>query len=232
MEGNRFNVVPWLLGANIVMFMLDLFNDLSFTNSLALVSSDIISRPWIIITSMFLHGGPGHLFFNMYALFLFGTLIEQKIGSRRFLILYFASGIAAGIGFSAFQELIIGETARAVGASGAIMGILGMTIMLLPDMKVLFFFVIPMSMRTAGIIFAALDILGVFGVGIQGIANVAHLAGLALGLGYGWLLLKVRKRFQVRFVDREQKTRTSNSAETNIDLSEEDVQDYLRNGRI
>ena len=172
------NAVLPIIIINIIFFVLQQIIA-GFTDSLLLVSSDIFTRPWILVTSMFLHGSITHLLFNMYALFLFGTLIEQRIGTRRFLILYFASGILASLGFALFQELILRSTGAGLGASGAVMGVLGMTIMLLPHLRVLFFFVIPMSMRTAGIIFAIIDFLGVFGIGIPGIANIAHLVGLA-----------------------------------------------------
>ncbi|MBW2998936.1 rhomboid family intramembrane serine protease, partial [Candidatus Woesearchaeota archaeon] len=153
----RTSCIGYLLGINALVYLIQLFVP-KFNELFALDSSVVWSEPWRIITSMFMHSTMtlNHLLFNMYALFLFGTLIEQAIGTKRFLRLYFISGIVAGVVFSIFTPGV------AVGASGAIMGILGITIMLFPKMKVLFFFVIPMSMRTAGIIFALIDILGMF----------------------------------------------------------------------
>ncbi|MCD4666859.1 rhomboid family intramembrane serine protease [archaeon] len=182
------NVVTILLAINVLAFILQWIIP-GFTDLFVLVSKDVLARPWILLTSMFLHGSLPHLLFNMYALFIFGSLIEQKIGSKRFSFVYFLSGILASLLFT-----VLMPSSAALGASGAVMGILGVTIMLMPDLRVLFFFFIPMSLRTAGIVFILIDVLGAFGIGIPGIANVAHLAGVAVGLIYGYYLLKNRKK--------------------------------------
>jgi membrane associated rhomboid family serine protease len=75
---------------------------------------------WRLITATFLHYGPFHLLLNMLALFWFGSLLEQRIGSGRFLLLYLVSGLAGSAG-----ALIMDPTTPTVGASGAIFGILG-----------------------------------------------------------------------------------------------------------
>jgi membrane associated rhomboid family serine protease len=75
---------------------------------------------WRLLTSAFLHGGPIHLILNMVALYWFGSLLEQRIGSGRFLLLYIVSGLAGSAG-----ALIAAPTTPTVGASGAIFGILG-----------------------------------------------------------------------------------------------------------
>ena len=140
----RRNAVTTLVLINVILFIVQI-SFRGFTESFMLVSADIWTRPWIIITSMFLHGGLAHLFFNMYALYLFGTLVERSIGTKKFLAVYFLAGILAAL---------LPQYSAALGASGAIMGILGIVIMLFPDLRILFFFAIPMSMRTAGIIFS------------------------------------------------------------------------------
>jgi membrane associated rhomboid family serine protease len=75
---------------------------------------------WRLVTSTFLHGGPLHLILNMVALYWFGSLLERRIGSGRFLMLYLVSGLAGSAG-----ALIAAPTTPTVGASGAIFGILG-----------------------------------------------------------------------------------------------------------
>jgi hypothetical protein len=131
----------------------------------------------------------------MYALLIFGPLVERKIGSKRFIIAYLISGLFAGIIYSLYYTFIKGlPQTSALGASGAIMGLLGLVIILLPNLRVLFFFVIPMSMRTAGIIFALLDLAGFLGVN-DGIAHLAHLSGLAIGLLFGWLYLTTLRNY-------------------------------------
>ena len=225
-----WNITLVLIGINVIMFILQQFIP-GMTEALLLDASKLWAEPWRLVTSMFLHADIWHILFNMYALFIFGILIEQRIGSKRFLFAYFAFGILAGIGASFFYP-------KALGASGAIMSILGLTIMLLPDMRVLFFFVIPMSMRTAGIIFALVDIVGIFIP--MGVANIAHLIGLAFGLLYGWYLIRRKRVMQERVLGVEyyeakptknKKPKTAKKKDT-IELSDEDVEEYIKTGRI
>ena len=216
-----YNASLIIIGINVAMFLLQNLLDENFTRSLLLIPGDVFLRPWTLLSSMFLHSSPGHLLFNMYALLIFGGLIEQRIGTKRFVGIYLFAGIFAGLLYSVFS------TSPALGASGAIMSVLGLAIMLLPDLRVLFFFVIPMSLRTAGIIFAAIDIFGLFNPG-SGIAHLAHLGGLFVGLVYGYYLIKKRASFNKRFIVKK-KTRKSKDS---IELSDEDIEEYLKNGRL
>ncbi|MGM5484791.1 MAG: rhomboid family intramembrane serine protease [Nanobdellota archaeon] len=166
------NAVLPLIGINVFIFLLQSaipgFNEL-----FVLTKGSLFTEPWRIITSMFMHANFTHILFNMYALFIFGPLVEQKVGTKKFLQAYFTAGILAGIVSSFIYS-------SALGASGAIMGIIGMVIILFPHLQVLLFFVVPMSMRVAGIIFALIEIFGLFVP--SGIANMAHLVGLATGI--------------------------------------------------
>ena len=205
----RSAVFPIIIITAIVFF-LQFFLGNDFTIKYILISHDIFSRPWILLTSIFLHGSPMHLLFNMYALAIFGPLLEQKIGPARFLFIYLFSGIFAAFFSSFFYN-------SALGASGAIMGMLGVLIILMPDLPLLLFFVIPAPLWLAGIIFAAVDILGVLFP--SNVGNLAHLAGLGVGLGYGLLLRKQKKRFHRKF-------------ESKKHLEKEDLEEYLKTGKI
>ena len=169
----------WLVAINIVVFIFQIVYS-PLTDEFALVSADVLSRPWIIITSMFLHGGMQHILFNMFALALFGFILEKIIGSKKFLILYFLSGIIAGLGSIFFYE-------AAIGASGAIFGILGALGILRPRMTVYVSY-IPMPMFVAVIFWAILNLGGLLVPGQ--VAYAAHLGGLAFGLAYGFYLKK------------------------------------------
>jgi len=210
------SVVTTLAAINVAIFVLQIFTGSWFTESFMLISKDVFTRPWILLTSMFLHADLSHLLFNMYALLMFGPLLEQRIGKKRFIFIYLLSGILAALISTLFYE-------RALGASGAIMGMLGVIIMLLPDLPVLFFFFIPMSLRTAGIIFALIDIFGIFVP--SGIANIAHLVGLGCGIIYGFYLLKQKRLFRRRFTAKPH-------LESTIELSEKDIDDYYKHGRL
>ena len=177
----KYGAVKPLVLINVLAFVAQMILGNSFTNLFLLNSADILTRPWIIITSMFLHGGFSHILFNMYVLFMFGSLLEQRIGPKRFYLIYFASGILAALGASLLYP-------RALGASGAIMGIMGALIIFLPNMRLLFFFVIPMKFWIAAILIAAIDFFGIFYP--SGVGNLAHLIGMTVGLGYGYYIKK------------------------------------------
>ncbi|MBU2496736.1 MAG: rhomboid family intramembrane serine protease [Nanoarchaeota archaeon] len=169
-----------LTGIIFIIFILQfLFKGL--TENFMLISSDIYSRPWILITSILLHGSITHLLYNMFALFLFGSLLEKKIGSRNFLIVFFLTGIIASLIASLFYE-------RSLGASGAIYGIMGMLTILQPFMLV-WAFGVPMPMIIASILWILMDFAG-FTSYLQGtpggIANAAHLAGIFSGAFFGF----------------------------------------------
>lgn len=228
-------VMP-LIVLNVLFFILQSVMGSSFTQAFYLDTASALARPWTLLTAMFLHGDLSHILFNMYALLMFGPLIEQRVGTKNFLRMYFLSGILASLGFVAYRELIIGVSSAALGASGAIMGVLGMTIVLLPNLKVLFFFIIPMSMRTAGIIFALVDVVGIFTP--NNVANVAHLVGLIVGLLYARDLLRQKKQFQKEFarpMKENMHFRNVNKKKQyheSIELSENDIQNYLKKGHL
>ena len=157
---------------------------------------------WQPVTHMFLHGGFGHLFFNMYALFIFGSVLERVWGTKKFLLFYFVTGVGAaavhiGVQWIQMQALMnsVGEGSMAavqaihnlkmtptVGASGAIYGVLMGYAMLYPD-SVLTLIFPPVSLKAKWfvLIFAAIELaLGVFGTR-AGIAHFAHLGGLIFG---------------------------------------------------
>ena len=141
---------------------------------------------WTWIVSVFSHGSPAHLLFNGIALYFFGPLVERQVGSKKFAALFLASGVLAGLG-QVGVGLLTGEAVAVLGASGAIMAIMGVLAITSPDLKVLLFFVIPMSIRTLTVLFAAFSIFAFVSDGgiLDGVAHFAHLVGLVIGLWYG-----------------------------------------------
>jgi len=150
-----------------------------------------------------MHGGFAHLFVNMISMFFIGNLIEKIIGRRRFLWFYFIAGIFAGLAFVGFayfgqffpggERLFGGIDTFAVGASGALFGLGGLLAVLIPRLKVLVFFVIPMPMWAA----MAVLMFGLWAVSAAGnlpVGNTAHFGGLLVGLVYGFYLRKKYSR--------------------------------------
>jgi membrane associated rhomboid family serine protease len=149
-----------------------------FTDTFILDSSVASKEPWRLITSIFLHGGLEHLIFNMFALALFGFILENTIGTKKFLLLFFIGGFFASIASVMFYPL-------SLGASGAISAVVG-TLAIVRYKMVVWFFGIPMPMFIAAILWAITDIVGVFYP--SNVANFAHLAGLGFGLIFAYFV--------------------------------------------
>ncbi len=139
---------------------------------------------WTWITSIFSHGGIYHIFANGLVLFFFGPLVERKLGSRDFTLLFLGSGLAAGLA-QLLLSYATGDPAFLLGASGAIMAVMGVLTVLNPDLKVLLYFFIPVPIWLLTVGYAALSVLGMLSGFQGGVAHGAHLAGLIIGLIYG-----------------------------------------------
>lgn len=157
----------------------------------ALVASDIFTRPWILITHMFLHADGLHLLFNMMFLFFFGPELERRVGGKKFLLIYFISGLIAALGYSFWTLFVLGTNGSAVGASGALFGIFACLAILAPDIIVYVYF-IPMKITYALIFFALFDLLFIGSSGDL-VARSAHLSGVVAGLVIGKYLKKTGK---------------------------------------
>lgn len=129
------------------------------------------------LTAIFLHGDIVHLLYNLFALLFFGFILEKKIGTKNFLIVFFLSGIISNIIGVTFYN-------SSLGASGAIYGILGCLAVINPFM-IVFAFGLIMPMFIAAILWIIGDILGVFGFGSSNIGYYAHISGVIVGLVIG-----------------------------------------------
>jgi membrane associated rhomboid family serine protease len=130
---------------------------------------------WQLVTYMFLHGGPMHILFNMFLLWMMGREVEMTLGSRVFLRLYFTCGVVAGLCSMVMWNSVV------LGASGAVLGILAVFGQLFPDRIILAFFILPMQVRHFIWVVAALDLFGAV-AGAGQIAHLAHIGGLFTGI--------------------------------------------------
>ncbi len=184
---DKANVI--ILGIILVGYLLQMVVP-GFTGMFNLDPTVAYSQPWRFLTTIFLHGHPGHLIINSLVLFMFGSILERKVGTKRYLKIFFVSGILASLSFVIFMNFR-GATTPAVGASGAIFGIFAALAILAPEIRVLFFFLFPMGIRTALVIFAAYDLINLFLYAETSLtASIAHLTGLVIGVYYGY---KIRK---------------------------------------
>lgn len=151
---------------------------------------------WQFVTYMFLHGGIGHLFFNMFALWMFGRTLEYEIGSKRFLIYYMVCGIGAAL-IQIGLATILGEQMILLGASGAVMGLL-LAFGLMHPNNMVFVFPIPFPIKAKWFVvgYAILElVLGSSGLS-DGVAHFAHIGGMVWGLA---LLLWWRRQRKIYF---------------------------------
>ena len=196
-------VVKNLIIINIIMFVITLLTgDFMYEKfSLFFFRSDLF-RPYQIITHMFMHGGFFHILFNMYTLFIFGSVLENVWGGKKFLLYYLVTGIGAAVIHSlvmyweagslysaaqagdmlAAQKLGLLFRTPTVGASGAIYGLLLAYGMLFPNnVMQLIFPPIALKAKYFVMIFGALEL--VLGLSDSGgsVAHFAHLGGMIFG---------------------------------------------------
>src|ERR1043166_416749 len=123
---------------------------------------------WQLVTYLFLHSGFFHIFFNMWALWMFGGELERAWGSRRFAFYYFLTGIGAGLTVVLLSPFSINPT---LGASGAIYGLLLAYGLLFPDRMILFFFLFPIPAKYCVMIMGAIELLSELSMPGDGISN-------------------------------------------------------------
>lgn len=173
-------IVKILLIANVAIYVLQVLipNVLeqwaAFNTTLAFQQFQI----WRLGTYMFLHGGVGHLFFNMLALWIFGTAMEALWGQRTFLIYYLVCGLGGALLYGLFALFGIGG-GWMLGASGAIMGLLLAYGMTYPDNLLFLFGFIPIKAKYLVVLMGLMDLLSI--PRSTGVAHLAHLGGLLTG---------------------------------------------------
>ena len=174
--------VRFLLILNISIFLIERILRFPFTGFFALPAIwwETLSFGRLF-TYMFVHGSFNHLFVNMLGLFFIGSTVERTIGSYRFFILYYLSGILGGLGWS----LLAPAGSVCVGASGGVMGILGAFGALYPNARLLLWFFFPVRAWVLVVVLILWELSEtIHAPRIGGIANAAHLIGAIAGVFY------------------------------------------------
>jgi hypothetical protein len=174
-------------------------------DSIAIKPSNILGGQylWTFLTSMFMHAGFFHLLVNMLSLFFVGSLVEKIIGRKRYFWFYILSGIFAGVFFVLMSFIFTADSgAYAVGASGALFGLIGLLMLLTPNLPVYVMFIPPpIKMKYAApgmlILLWFISIAGNVSIG-----NTAHLGGLIAGLVYG-LFLIIRYKNKTAYIRKQ-----------------------------
>lgn len=177
-----------LSGFMILIFLIQILFR-GFTEMFVLDFNVWLGQPWRFLTAVFLHGSLAHLIYNLFALVLFGSILEKLIDGRRFFAVFFISGILSNL-------VAVNFYSSSLGASGAIFGVIGALIMVRPFL-IVWAFGMPMPIFIAGILWGAGDLIGAYGFltgnPIDDTGNIAHLSGMFFGLILG-VLYKGRKK--------------------------------------
>ena len=172
-------------------------------------------RPYQLLTYMFMHANFAHIFFNMFALWMFGNVLENIWGPKRFLIFYLVCGVGAGLTqelvqyiqyttqLAQYDQVNLGgnivsmdsylNLMTTVGASGAIYGILLAFGMMFPNSLIYVYFAIPIKAKWFVILYAVIELVS--GLGVTGSDNVAHFAHLG-GMLFGLILILLWRKKQ------------------------------------
>ncbi len=181
-------VVKHLLIINVILFIAFFFVMREYwpMTFLYLPGTDFF-QPYQLVSHMFMHGSESHLLFNMMSLFFLGPTVEQAMGSKRFLTLYLACGVAAMVLHLLLSFLGFINPVPIVGASGAIVGVAIAFAVLFPETKLMLMFIpVPIKAKYMMAAFVAFDLISGLGSFDTGIAHFAHLGGAICGFILTW----------------------------------------------
>ncbi len=197
----RTIVVSLLIVLNVIVYLLWLFagDHSDFMQRNFLVSMNLLTegRIWTLLLSEFSHMAFFHLFLNMYVLFNFGPLLELSLGSWRFLAFYLTAAVVASLSHSILSTFYLGHPeVPALGASGAVSGVLLLFGFIFPRQKLLLLGLIPMPAIFGAVLIVGIDLWGLYkqahGAWLP-IGHGAHLGGAFAGFLY---FLFLRKRYR------------------------------------
>ncbi len=194
----------FLIVLNVTLFVITIVvggypitGDNDLVRLFGLTAYGLSEQPWTIMSNMFIHGGLGHIAFNMISLYFLGSLLIRAVGERGFLALFFLGGLAGNILYAVLGHLVLqgvlppafgNPYIPGIGASGGIFALAGALAVMVPRAPVLIFFIpVPMPLWVAVLILLGISFL------ISGIAWQAHLGGLLLGLAAGLIFRKRRR---------------------------------------
>ncbi len=189
-----FRFTPWvrrILAANVGVFFLQetIFTGRWAVETFGFAPTQALMRPWSAFTYMFLHGGFLHLAVNMLMLFIFGGMVEERLGSRSFARYYVISGLGgAALSLLLGPALGVGQI-PVIGASGAVLGVALAFAYFWPDAPVFIFpFPVPIKVKWLVAFLAVTNLVSAINSAQHGVAYLAHLGGFAAG----YLFLKLR----------------------------------------
>ena len=176
----------------IIVFLIEIFSfpligltTEQFFDEFAFSTENLLSKPWVVLTSIFMHGDLIHLLSNIIVLFFFAWSLEDEIGWRKTLLIFMLGAFAG----QAISIIYYAPTILSVGASAGIFGLIGVGILVAPFSLKL---PNPIPLGLIGIAYAFYNIIGFFS-GPSEISYIAHFGGLFVGLAFGFYYKGLRK---------------------------------------
>lgn len=212
MPTDRSRFISFLISLNILVFLLWLATSLgylhgtineSFMERNFLVSWEGLNdgRYWTLLTSAFSHTLFIHIFLNMFVLLNFGPLVQSALGLKRFAIFYLVAAVVSSLSHALVSAFIVGKPdLSALGASGAVSGVILLFSLMFPTQKILMLGFIPMPAILSGLIFIGLDLWGLWAQAEGGglpIGHGAHLGGALTALLY-FIYLVAQNKYRSR----------------------------------
>ena len=185
-----WNVTSIFIAINFIMFCLTGFLFPSLKYIFSLVPSYILYRHyyWQFLTYMFTHATVSHFIFNMLSLYIFGTAVERRVGSREFLLYYLLTGVLSGV--ASYAMFYVANTNTVLlGASGAIYALLMLFSVLYPRSVIYVFGLIPVQAPLLIILYFIIELISGL-IAHDGVAHMTHLSGLVFGLLY--IIIRMR----------------------------------------
>jgi membrane associated rhomboid family serine protease len=186
-----FTIIIFCIIIHVAAFIgISLFDISSETilENLAFSWKNFLSKPYTLLTSIFLHLDIEHLLSNLLVFLFFGTALEREIGKLRMLTIFLLGGIAGNI----ISALFYGYNSYFLGASGAIFAIIGAGMLITPLDISFYPYMFPIPLGVLGILYAIYNVLG-FLYGAENISYIGHFAGMLIGCTYGLKYTGIKK---------------------------------------
>ena len=186
------SIVSTLIIINVAVYALARLNDTlgGYLYALGAMQAQAVlhGQLWRLITAQYLHAGMGHLFLNMLVLHFLGRPLERMWSTKKFFTIYTVCGLFGNVFYTILgAKGVIDPLTPAVGASGSIYGLLGIVAVLFPNATVYIYFLFPLKIRTAAMIFGGIALFTILERGSNYGGEACHLAGLVFGV---WWAMK------------------------------------------
>jgi len=164
----------------------------AFRNEFGFSGKNLLTKPWVLITSIFLHADIVHLLSNVFILLFFGMAVEAELG-KKMLLIFFLGAVAGDL----LSLLVYPFDIISIGASAGIFALIGVGILVRPFDFSFYPFIMPIPLAFLGILYAVYNIYGFIVEPASQISYIAHFGGLFVGMYYGFQIIGIKKGIKI-----------------------------------